>query len=306
MTRDEPQLFGPGDHYWDEFGSTLSVALTGGAFVLQVMHPTIATGVDRHSTFRSDPLGRAVRSFDSVQMWVYGGAAAAEEGRRLRRMHAQIRGVDEHGATYSALEPEAYGWVHATAFSTFVQIHPYVHGRPMASDEQERLYAEQLRLGALLQVPASQLPPTVADFWTYYDTMVRERLQRTTVAEELLALASAPPLPLVPTLLDPLTLPARRALGETLRLLILAGLPPEAREILGVTWTRAHETAVRAAMSVAAPVHRRLPEQLRYLPLALHARRHAREVEAIRRRAIPAAPAARPSVVATTTAEVAA
>jgi hypothetical protein len=38
-------------------------------------------------------------------------------------------------------------------------------------------------------------------------------------------------------------------------------------------------------MALIRPVHDRLPERLRYTPIAYHARRHARAVEAIRARA---------------------
>lgn len=42
--------------------------------------------VDQRSTYRSDPWGRAERSFASVQTWIYGGPTAIDEGHRLRTM----------------------------------------------------------------------------------------------------------------------------------------------------------------------------------------------------------------------------
>jgi uncharacterized protein (DUF2236 family) len=62
-------------------------------------------------------------------------------------------------------------------------------------------------------------------------------------------------------------------------------MTPDAREIVGLRWTAAHDTAVRGLFAVVRPVHDRLPERLRYLPLAAHARAHARELETIHRRA---------------------
>src|SRR5690606_39783032 len=59
--------------------------------------------VDRLSGFRTDPLGRAARSFASVQTWVYGGRTAIEEGRRLREMHKPLSAVDEEGRRHHAL-----------------------------------------------------------------------------------------------------------------------------------------------------------------------------------------------------------
>jgi uncharacterized protein (DUF2236 family) len=40
--------------------------LSAAAFVLPVMHPMVSAAVHSHSVFRTDPLGRAVRSVESV------------------------------------------------------------------------------------------------------------------------------------------------------------------------------------------------------------------------------------------------
>jgi uncharacterized protein (DUF2236 family) len=309
---------------WQDMGDTLFLVVSSGAaFMLQVMHPTIATAVDRHSVFREDPLGRTVRSADSVMLWVYGGEGAIEEGKRLRELHRAISGIDEQGAPYSALDPEAYAWVHATAFASIVTSYPLARGRALSRDEQERLYQELLQLGLILRVPQRMMPASSAEYWEYYDTMVRERLRRTAVAEEFLGMVSAPSLSLmaVPLGLLPgsslvgrlqrtlgsraqavrgrsfgkldegpaaaLSWPSRRGIGELLRLLLIAGMTEDARAVLGVHITPAQERALRSLMAVARPAHRALPDRLRYMPLALHARRHARESQAIRGRARP-------------------
>lgn len=280
----QPVPFAPGSRLWDEMGDTMFGALTAGAFVLQVMHPVVAAGVDRHSVFRTDPVGRAIRSFDSVLLWVYGGQAAIEEGDRLRRLHAPIKGTDAQGRRYSAMDPEAYAWVHATAFVTAVQVHPLARGRAMTAREQESLYDEMLQLGEILRVPPHALPSTTREYWDMYRTTVRERLERTAVAEELLAMTHtvAPPLP---EPLRTLSWPGRRAAGHLLGLTIAAGLTPDVRAILGLRYSAAQRAQLSALMALVRPVHARLPEGLRYLPLAAHARRHARAIEATRRRA---------------------
>ena len=53
--------------------------------------------VDEHSTFRTDPMGRALRSIASVMMWVYGGDEALAEADRLRTRHATLNTVDAQG-----------------------------------------------------------------------------------------------------------------------------------------------------------------------------------------------------------------
>ena len=280
-----PATFGPGTSLWDDMGNTLFLSMTAGAFMLQAMHPTISAAVDRHSVFRTDPGGRAVRSLDSMMLWVYGGPAAIEEGERLRVLHRPIHGTTDDGEHYSALDPDAYAWVHGTAFATSACVYPYVQGRELRGAEAERVYEETLQLGRILQVPERLLPPTVSDYWDYYETMVRERLTKTKVARELMVSIEHPRVRVAPGPIDPLGRLASVGAGRVLWLLTYGGMTASAREILGVRWSPLDDAALRALMTVARPVHDRLPERYRYVPLALHARRHARELEKIRGRA---------------------
>ena len=132
------------------------------------------------------------------------------------------------------------------------------------------------------------MPATVADYWDYYHAMVSDRLARTVVAEELLEKFDAPAIERLPWPLGIAAWPAAWAFGHALFLFTAGTMTDDAREVLGVRWTRAHQAELETLMALARPVHGRLPEQMRYLPLALHARRHAREVEAIRGRATQA------------------
>lgn len=280
-----PATFGPGTSLWEDMGNTLFLSMTSGAFMLQAMHPTISAAVDRHSVFRTDPGGRAIRSLDSMMLWVYGGTAAIEEGERLRVLHRPIHGTSDEGEHYSALDPEAYGWVHGTAFATSASVYPYVQGRELRGAEAERVYEETLRLGRLLQVPEREMPPTVAEYWDYYETMVSERLEKTKVARELMVSIEHPRVRVAPGPVDVLGKLASVGAGRVLWLLTYGGMTESARRLLGVRWSPLDDAALRALMTVARPVHERLPERYRYVPLALHARRHARELERIRGRA---------------------
>lgn len=285
LPEEAPRLFGPGSFMWEDMGDTLFLAMTPGAFMLQAMHPVISAAVDRYSTFRTDPVGRAVRSADSMMLWVYGGQAAVEEGERLRVAHRPLHGTADDGTRFSALDPEAYAWVHATGYVTGVTIAPYVRGRRMTRAEEQQAFDEHLQLGELLRIPPREVPQTIPEYWDHYRTMVHDRLARTTVAEELVEQTEAPRVRIVP---GPIDIPGRLAglgAGRLLRLLTYGGMTPEARDVLGVRWSAVDEAQLSALFTVARPVHARLPERLRYLPLALHARRHARELEAIRGRA---------------------
>ncbi len=285
-----PVPFGPGSIVWEDFGDLLVLSTTLGAFMLQVMHPAISAGVDDFSTFRADPFGRLVRSLDSVMLWVYGGPAALDEGRRLIELHKPIKGTDAAGDRYRALDPDTYAWVHATAFVTSVITHPLVKARAMTESEQEALYEEMLQLGDILRIPRQVMPATVPEYWSYYHTMVRDTLERTVVAEDVLRLTASPLLPLLPRSLQALVWPQRRLVGHLAYLLLGAGLTADAREKLRLTWTRAHDAQVRGLMSIARPIHARLPERMRYAPIAYHARQHGKAIQEIRARAASAQP----------------
>lgn len=288
----DPVPFGPGARLWDEFGDIMTHAFSGGAFMLQVMHPMINRVVDMHSDVFEDPVGRAVRNTESILKWIYGGEAAMEEGRRLIKLHGAMKGTGEDGQPYHAVDKEAYGWVHATAFVTATRIYPYLHGRRLTTREEEAYYDEMLQLGAILRIHPSQLPATVKDYWDYYETMVAEKLSRTKMADLILGTVSRLDMPMSPTLAR-MTLLVRRLGGQLALLFLLGGMTASARDKLGVRWTSAHERALQGVMAVIRPVHSRLPESMRYLPLARHARAYARELERIDARSRKIAPPAR-------------
>src|SRR5260370_13407659 len=102
-------------------GDARLLVCAGYALLLQVSHPTVGAGVSEHSQFRRDPWGRLLRTLDYTYTMIYGGPrAAGEMGRRIRAFHRQITGVLPDGRRYSALEPGAYAWVHATIAAAIV------------------------------------------------------------------------------------------------------------------------------------------------------------------------------------------
>ncbi|NEB76406.1 DUF2236 domain-containing protein [Streptomyces sp. SID14478] len=260
----------PGGVLWDTAGDVRSLLALPAAFVLQVAHPAVGAGVDDHSVFRTDPWGRGARSLTSVLLWVYGGEAAAEEGRRLRRLHRTIQGTDPHGRRYHALTPAYYAWVHATGYPVARYARRYF-ARPFTPAEDERFYAEWLRVGRILGIHDRDMPRTVEEFWPYYRTMLSQEIGRNTVVDELTAPDRDVPAPdhAVLRLLWPVLRPA---LTRAMAFLSVGLLPPEAREAIGLTWTPRQERRLRR---IAVPVRwivPRLPERLRYLPLARRAR----------------------------------
>lgn len=264
---------------WSVVGDIRELLMLPPALALQVAHPSVGAGVDQYSVFRTDPWGRGERSLRSLQLWVYGGAAAAEEGRRLRRLHRAVEGTDTRGRPYRALDPACYAWVHATGFPVFQHALGYLMW-PLTEVQERQLYAEWLQIGRILGIDDRDMPPTPEEFWPYYRAMLADEVEATAVLRELLATDVRLPPP------DRGPLPVRALLGVVWPLLLppflrfrrfitVGLLPPDARAAIGLEWTPEQERALRGFARVVRTVVPVLPERLRYLPLARAARRAA-------------------------------
>ncbi|MFF4007279.1 oxygenase MpaB family protein [Streptomyces sp. NPDC001717] len=279
--RTEPEPPPPGGVLWTIAGDVRALLMLPAAFTLQVAHPAIGAGVDQYSVFRTDPWGRGERSLRSVQLWVYGGEEAAEEGRRVRRLHKDIRGTDTRGRPYHSLDPACYAWVHATGFPIYLYAGRYLLRRFTPAQERQ-LYREWLQVGRILGLRDRDMPQSVEEYWTYWGRMLAEEIEPTKVARELLATDVPLPRPEVDSsaarLLLRLTWPALRAAFLRFRAFVTVGyMPPEARAVLGLEWSRTQERRLRRFSTAARILVPLLPERLRYLPIAraARARRHA-------------------------------
>lgn len=266
-------------------GQWTYLPMNGAAFMMQGMHPVIGDVTQRYSVALTDPFGRALRSLDSVQQWIFGGAAAIEEGNRLRRLHQPLQMRNADGRHISALDPEAYAWVIATGFATTSAAAPLLLGRPFTETELDELYADTLRVARIVQVPMSHFPATRKDYADYFTWMVGERLVAHPYILEILAEMRKGQLPIA--LPGPAKWAARTALGpvfDATYLTTVGVMEPEVREILGVRWTRLDQLKLEATWTAIRAAYRALPERITYTPLAYHARRHHECIQRMRAR----------------------
>jgi uncharacterized protein (DUF2236 family) len=107
-------------------------------------------------------------------------------------------------------------------------------------------------------------PPTLAEFYEYYERMVEEELAVTSALRDVVEATTRPELPFV-----------ARPLVESLNLATVGLLPRKLRDDLGFDWgpnRRRLATASRAVVRRALPV---LPRLLREFPPARSADRRA-------------------------------
>src|SRR5205823_4371120 len=78
-------------------------------------HPLAMAGVDEHSAWREDPVGRLAATSAYLTIVTYGERAAAERAAaRVRKIHTYVRGTDPvTGQPYAADDPALLPWVHA-------------------------------------------------------------------------------------------------------------------------------------------------------------------------------------------------
>ncbi|WP_372671463.1 oxygenase MpaB family protein [Amycolatopsis kentuckyensis] len=219
---------------WKYFGDFRDVLLAGQVLVLQVAHPVVGAGVRDHSDYTADPWTRLMRTGASLSIYVYGGAAGARfEAARLRSLHRAFTGVSD-GRRYSALDPLAYAWVHATLVMVPVDVQRFF-GQPLSSSELEEYYAQMCDVGRMLGVRARDLPPDWAGFTRYYDSMVAGFATNATIEQlfETIRTVRKP----VPWLRDSWWRPVRDLQARGQMFLIRATLPPLLGERLGLQWT---------------------------------------------------------------------
>jgi Putative undecaprenyl diphosphate synthase/ER-bound oxygenase mpaB/B'/Rubber oxygenase, catalytic domain len=155
--------------------------------------------------------------------------------------------------------PGARAWVVATLFESTVTMYR-LGGRSLDGASLDRLYAEFRLFLAHMEGGEGELPPTLREFWRYYDLMVEERLENTEAAALILHRLFAE-VPAPPVLRDrPAVWAAGRALAAPLAMAVTVGsLPAPLRERLGLaeipgarwpgrsppasTWTNAAKTA---------------------------------------------------------------
>ncbi|HEY8731393.1 MAG TPA: oxygenase MpaB family protein [Candidatus Limnocylindria bacterium] len=148
--------------------------LLGGtaAVLMQVAHPLVAAGVEQHSDFRRDPIGRLRRTLNTTLAVVFAEPGDARSAlRRIDRRHGPVRGTAPDGRAYDARDPRLLLWVQTTLVLTSLRLYEVVIGRLSASD-REAYWQETRPIAAALGIPIDAQPVTLADLERYERAML--------------------------------------------------------------------------------------------------------------------------------------
>jgi uncharacterized protein (DUF2236 family) len=239
--------FGPTSVTW-RVSADLSAPVAGlRSLLMQALHPLAMAGVDQHSGWRRDPVGRLAATSAYTATVTYGDrAGASRAAQRVQAIHERVRGVDPvTGLPYAAGDPALLLWVHAALVDSALAASD-LFGTPLEEADADRYVAEMTVAATLLGVPDEMVPSTVAALGRYI-TDTRPELQCTPAAAESMSY-----------LLDPPGLDEEIAeLWQDIRDAVVAALPGWARDMYGypappalVPLTAARRTGIRQTLGV--------------------------------------------------------
>jgi len=139
---------------------------------MQVAHPLVAAGVERHSDFARDPIGRLRRTLNTTLAVVFAEPAQARAAlRRIDRRHGAVRGRAADGRSYDARDPELLLWVQTTLVLTSLRLYEAVMG-PLSLRDRDAYWDETKPVAELLGIPHDRQPATLADLERYEGSML--------------------------------------------------------------------------------------------------------------------------------------
>ena len=186
-------LFGPASVTWRLSADLASPVAGLRSLLMQALHPLAMAGVNQHSGWRRDPVGRLAATSAYLATVTFGDRAVAKQAAaRVRRIHDHVRGVDAvTGRPYAAGDPDLLLWVHAALVqSSLAAVGAF--GTPLPTQDSDRYVAEMMVAAELVGVPRPLVPASVAELERYVAS-VRPGLTCTPTAAESMAYLLDPP-----------------------------------------------------------------------------------------------------------------
>jgi uncharacterized protein (DUF2236 family) len=138
-----PGPLGPDSLTWRLFGDWRGLLQGPWAGSMQNMHPQLGAAVEQHSIFFKERMPRLLRSLYPIGGVVFDGDRAPQTGAEVRDYHIGIKGVDDQGRRYSALNPDVFYWAHSTFFmGTILTAERFGDG--LTEAQKRRLFDEHI------------------------------------------------------------------------------------------------------------------------------------------------------------------
>lgn len=258
---------GPDSLTWRLFGDWRGLLQGPWAGSMQNMHPQLGAAVKDHSIFFTERIPRLFRSLYPIGGVVFDGDRAPATGAQVRDYHLPIKGVDERGRRYSALNPDVFYWAHATFFMGTILTAEHFGGG-LTESQKRQLFAEHVAWYRMYGMSMRPVPGSWEEFEVYWDRMCREVLEDTWAAREVLDLSSMPKPPTAQWIPDSIWRFYLR-LAEPFVVWVTVGLYDEpVRELMGFTWSARDARLHRLFGRAVNLVFRVLPPRRRMHPRA--------------------------------------
>jgi uncharacterized protein (DUF2236 family) len=186
-------FFGPGSVTW-RLNRDLSAPVAGlRSLLVQALHPLAMAGVDQHSDWRADPVGRLSSTAAYLVTITYGDKASARRAAdRVRKIHERVRGTDPvTGRPYAAGDPDLLIWVHAALVDSVLAAAD-LFGTPLSAPDRDAYVAEMTAAAELVGVPAGRAPSSAAELDAYLGAVQPELTLSPAAAESTAYLLGLP------------------------------------------------------------------------------------------------------------------
>ncbi len=235
-----PAPLGPDSLTWKYFGQWTGMLQGPWAGSMQNMHPQLGAAVKDHSIFFMERMPRLYRSVYPIGGVVFDGDRAPKTGAQVRDYHIGIKGVDEQGRRYSALNPDVFYWAHATFFKSVLLTAERFRGG-LTDDQRRQLFDEHVTWYRMYGMSMRPVPESWEEFQEYWDHMCNNVLENNWAAREVLDLSTMtkhPSLEWIPDWLWRINLKVM----ERFFLFVTVGLyDPPVRRLMGYTWSPRQE-----------------------------------------------------------------
>jgi uncharacterized protein (DUF2236 family) len=269
---DDALPLGPQSLVWRYFGDNRMYLIGPRPAVLQNMLAELGQGVLDHSTFFADTAERLRRTIPPIFNTVY-GSDDDNAGIQVRDFHHHVKGDMPDGTRYHALDPDTYFWAHAT-FVEQVLYFADTFVKRLTQAEKEQIYLESKTWYRRYGVSDRPMPANYAEFERYWDRMIDEIIVAHPTAKYGVGYVTKG-FP-CPTAVSPaLWRVIAPAFNPAAAFLTTGGLPPRARDLLGLPWSERQERRYQrfTAFWRSRPVNwmwDHLPMRLRYNRYAIN------------------------------------
>ena len=262
-----PIPLGPSSLTWRYFGDWRGMLQGPWAGSMHNIHPQLGGAVVDHSTFFRERWPRLLRSLYPIGGVVFDGDRAPVTGAEVRDYHIAIKGVDEQGRRYHALNPDVFYWAHATFFVGTIHVaERFCAG--LTEAQRRQLFEEHVEWYRMYGMSMRPVPATWEEFQGYWDHMCRNVLENNFAARAVLDLTELPKPPFAQRLPDWLWAAQRKLLAPFFVWLTVGLYDPSVRELMGYRWWRRDEWLHRRFGDLVRLVFACVPRRYRKHPRA--------------------------------------